>query len=409
MKTLDRFLKYISIDTTSNPKSEKSPTSCGQIHLAEELYEELLSLNLDSIHVDKDNCYIYALLKGNGKFPSIGFVSHLDTSNASCGNNINPKIINNYDGKDVNLNDNVTLSTKQFPDLKKHKGKTLITTDGNTLLGADDKAGIAEIMEMLEYFSSNNVEHGDIYVCFTPDEEIGRGTDNLNLDYFHPDIAYTVDGSDLGELSYENFNAARVDINIKGVSSHVGTAKGNMINAVRIASIINELLPYEIPEETENYDGFYHLEEISGDVNHAYMRYLIRDFDKRGFEKRKNVIKKIVDQLNKMYNNSIDLEITDTYYNMYDVVKDNMGIVDITTNAMKDVNVSCNIKPVRGGTDGADISFMGIPCPNLGTGGHNFHSIYEYICLEDMEKVCELLISIVKAYTKDKNLSLLKK
>lgn len=400
MNTLQRFLKYISIDTTSSAAANDTPSTIEQHQLAQLLVEELNNMNITNIHYDQEHCYVYATLKGNSSLPKIGFVAHLDTSEDAKGNNINPNIISNYDGSNIHLK-GITLSPEQFPDLLNHIGKTLITTDGTTLLGADDKAGIAEIMSMLEYFSTSNEEHGDIIVCFTPDEEIGLGTMHLNKEYFNPDFAYTVDGSSLGEFSYENFNAATANIQINGTSSHCGTAKGQMINAIRIATIINSLLPQEeIPELTEQKEGFFHLEELSGNVNHASMKYLIRDFDKKQFEQRKKVLETIIESLNKKYKNCISLKIKDTYSNMYDVIKDEQTIIDTTISTIKDLDITPLIVPIRGGTDGTDISFSGIPCPNLGTGGHNFHSTSEYIALEDMNKTTEILISLIKAFAK---------
>lgn len=400
MTILERFLKYISIDTTSSSDKNDTPSTNNQHQLAQLLVEELNDLNITNIHYDQEHCYIYATLKGEPSLPKIGFVAHLDTSEDAKGNNIKPNIIPNYDGGTIELN-GTTLSPNKFPDLINHIGKTLITTDGTTLLGADDKAGIAEIMTMLEHFSSSKEKHGDIIVCFTPDEEIGLGTLHLNKDYFNPDLAYTVDGSSLGEFSYENFNAATANIQINGISSHCGTAKGQMINAIRIATIINSLLPQEeIPELTEQTEGFFHLEELSGNVTSAFMKYLIRDFDKKNFKHRKELLEAIVNSLNKKYGNTISLNIKDTYYNMYEVIKDEQIIIDTTLSAIKELNITPQIVPIRGGTDGTDISYSGIPCPNLGTGGHNFHSTSEYIALEDMEKTTEILISIINKFSK---------
>ena len=403
MSILERFLKYVSISTTSNSFEIKTPTSKGQTELAKLLVNELNDLNLDEIYYDDENCYVYGVLRGNSELPKIGFISHLDTSEDANGENIKPCILNNYNGKNVKLNNGIIISIEDYPDLKNHMGKTLITSDGTTLLGADDKAGIAEIMEMLQYFCNTNEEHGDIYICFTPDEEIGLGTSNFEQKYFKPDFAYTVDGGGLGEFSYENFNAATATININGVSTHCGTAKDKMINAGRVAAIINSLLPEEMPENTDGYEGFFHLDKINGNVSNATLKYLIRDFDKDNFEKRKQIISNIVLELNKKYNNCIELTITDTYYNMFDIINKESDLIKGTLNAMKQIGVEPNIIPIRGGTDGTDISYMGIPCPNLGTGGHNFHSVYEYICLEDMEKSSEILISIVKQFCKNYN------
>ena len=400
MTILERFLKYISIDTTSSSDKNDTPSTNNQHQLAQLLVEELNDMNITSIHYDQEHCYIYATLKGEPSLPKIGFVAHLDTPEDAKGNNIKPNIIPNYDGEVIKLK-GTTLSPNKFPDLINHIGKTLITTDGTTLLGADDKAGIAEIMTMLEHFSSSKEKHGDIIVCFTPDEEIGLGTLHLNKDYFNPDLAYTVDGSSLGEFSYENFNAATANIQINGISSHCGTAKGQMINAIRIATIINSLLPQEeIPELTEQTEGFFHLEELSGNVTEASMKYLIRDFDKKNFKHRKELLEAIVNSLNKKYGNTISLKIKDTYYNMYEVIKHEQIIIDTTLSAIKELNIKPQIVPIRGGTDGTDISYSGIPCPNLGTGGHNFHSTSEYIALEDMEKTTEILISIIKKFSK---------
>jgi len=402
MGILERFLKYVSIDTTSDSSKIETPSTKGQIKLANLLVEELKKLNMDMIHYDDDHCYVYGLLKGSVDYPKIGFISHLDTSEDAIGKNIEPNIIHNYDGKDIRLSDNVILSSKKYSDLNNHVGKTLITSSGKTLLGADDKAGIAEIMNMLQYFANSNEPHGDIFVCFTPDEEIGLGLLHFDKNYFNPDFAYTVDGSSLGEFSYENFNAATATINITGVPTHCGEAKGTMINAGRIATLINSLLPNETTENTENYEGFFHLDEISGNVSKATIKYLIRDFDKINFEKRKQSLTTIIEELNQKYNNCIELSIKDTYHNMLEIINNETFLIENTLRAISNLEISPQVIPIRGGTDGTEISFLGIPCPNLGTGGHNFHSVYEYICLEDMEKACEILISIVKQFSKNK-------
>lgn len=404
MTVTERFLRYILIDTTSDSKKIDTPSTKSQLKFAKQLIEELKSLNMNKIYFDDEKCYVYSILYGDKNYPKIGFISHLDTSENACGKNIKAKIIKDYNGKDVCLNNNVVLSTSLYPDLKSHIGKTLITTDGTTLLGADDKAGIAEIMCMLEYYSKSNEKHGDIYICFTPDEEIGLGTLHFDKNLFNPDFAYTVDGSSVGELSYENFNAASVVIEIDGVSTHLGSAKGIMKNAVRIATIINSLLPNEIPENTENYDGFFHLKNISGNISKAHVEYLIRDFDKDNFEKRKELLLNIVEELNKKYDNCIKISIKDTYYNMYNVIVKESSLISNTKSAIIKAGVTPLVTPIRGGTDGTNISYRGIPCPNLGTGGHNFHSIYEYICIEDMEKASEILISIVKEFSNEENL-----
>ena len=403
MSILERFLEYVSIDTTSDSSKTDTPSTEGQKTLAKLLIKEMEKLNLDNIYYDQQHCYLYALLKGREDLPKIGFVSHLDTSENAVGKNIKPNIIYNYKGENIILNDNIIISAYDYPDLKNHIGKTLITADGRTLLGADDKAGIAEIMQMLQYFSRFQDEHGDIFVCFTPDEEIGLGTLHLDKDYFHPDFAYTVDGCGLGEVSYENFNAATAIINIKGVATPCGSAKGKMINAIRIATLINCMLPEELPETTENYEGFFHLEEINGNVSKANMKYLIRDFNLENFEKRKQLLFSIVSKINQKYNNCVNLDIKDTYYNMFNIVNNKKDLIRNTLVSISNADVNSKVVPIRGGTDGANISFDGIPCPNLGTGGHNFHSVYEYVCLEDMQKTSEILISIVKQFSKNDN------
>jgi len=406
MNILERFLKYVSIDTTSNSLMLDTPSTEGQIEFAKLLIKELYELNLDTVYFDSQHCYVYGVLKGNSNLPKIGFVSHMDTSEDASGKNIHPNIIYNYDGCDIRLTDDIVLSPDVYPDLKNHIGKTLITTDGKTLLGADDKAGIAEIMDMLQYFINSNEEHGDIFVCFTPDEEIGLGTLHFDKKYFNPNFAYTVDGSSLGEFSYENFNAATATININGISTHCGSAKGIMINAGRIATIINSLLPNEIPENTEDYEGFFHLDEITGNISNATMKYLIRDFNKNNFEQRKQILITIIDELNKKYNNCIELNIKDAYRNMFEVINNNEILIQNTLLAISDLEIKPIVIPIRGGTDGTEISFQGIPCPNLGTGGHNFHGVYEYICLEDMEKASEILISCVRQFSKNKKILL---
>ena len=406
MTVLERFLNYIDIDTTSDSKKDDTPSTQGQVTLARQLVEELLDIGIMNIYYDADHCYLYAKIVGNKDLPSIGFVSHLDTSESASGKNINPIMVENYDGNDIPLNEFTTLSKEKYPDLNNHIGKTIITTDGTTLLGADDKAGIAEIMQMLEYYMKTDEEHGDIYVCFTPDEEIGLGTKHLDLIHFNPDVAYTVDGSSLGEISYENFNAATVTITIEGVPTHTGYAKGKMKNSLKAALDINLFLPDdEVPERTEGYEGFFHLQKVTGTVANAKMTYLIRDFDKKCLEQRIETLRNIINIVKKEYDNiPITLDVEYTYDNMNEVFKDNSVLIDKTKEIMNSNGITPITKPIRGGTDGVDISFKGIPCPNIGTGGHNFHSIYEYIAVEDMEKATELLISLVKGLSKTKEI-----
>ena len=400
MDILDRFIKYIKIPTNSKSDIDKIPSTECQRNLAENIVLELKEMNLDEVYFDETNCYIYAILKGNERLPKIGFISHLDTSEEVSDENVNPKIIKNYDGKDVKLNDDIILKVDEFPDLKNHIGKTLITTDGTTLLGADDKSGIAEIMNMLEYFKNNKIDHGDIYVAFTPDEEVGKGTEKFDLGKFKVDFAYTVDGSSVGEISFENFNAATVKIDIKGISAHLGSAKNTMINSMLIANQIINNVPNERPENTDGRDGFYHLDSITGNCTNTKLQFKIRDFDLNNFKLRKKKFEEIVGNLNSKYNNCIKLVIEDTYYNMKEKIINNMKVVNIAKEAMRKINVEPQVVPIRGGTDGAELTYMGLNCPNLGTGGHNFHSIYEYICLEDMIKSSEILIEIVKKCTK---------
>ncbi len=395
MKILDRFLKYISIDTTSSVSSESVPSTKKQFALASLLKEELTTLGLDVIY-DANKCYLYATLKGDPDLPKIGFISHMDTSEACSGASIKPNIIHNYSGSTINLKNNTILDAKIYPDLKKHIGKTLITTDGTTLLGSDDKAGIAEIMTMLEHFSKTKSRHGDIIVAFTPDEEIGRSITNFNISLFPAKYAYTVDGSDLGELAYENFNAASVDIDIAGFSTHTGDAKDLMVNSILIGNELLSFLPKEArPETTDGYKGFIHVDKITGTVEHTTIRLLIRDFFMESYTAKKNLLTEIVDKLNEKYQNRITMKIIDLFPNMKNVVEKNYEVVEIAERAIKSLGLEPLTTPIRGGTDGAELSALGLACPNLGTGGHNFHSPAEYVTLEDMEKTADILIAIV--------------
>ena len=397
MTVLERFLNYTKIDTTSDSSKDDTPSTKGQMLLAEKLLDELFEIGSFDIYFDKEHGYLYAKLNGKEDLPSIGFVSHLDTSESESGKNIKPKIIENYDGKDIELNEFTILSKEKYPDLNKHIGKTLITTDGTTLLGADDKAGIAEIMQMLEYISKSDVEHGDIYICFTPDEEIGLGTEHFDKRFFKPDFAYTVDGESLGEFSYENFNAAAAIITIKGIPAHTGDAKDKMINAIKVAIEINDNLPNsESPEETEGKEGFYHLKSLDGTVSKARMVYLLRDFDLKNLLQKIYNIKSIVADMQIKYRIPINIEIEEEYRNMYEIINEDSDLIEYTKDIITKTGIQPIIEPIRGGTDGASISYMKIPCPNLGTGGHNYHSIYEYITKEDMEKVVDILISLVE-------------
>ena len=375
---VQRFLKYVTFDTTANPNNSNCPSSEGQKVFANYLVEELKSLGLEDAHVD-ENSYVMATLKGNTEgVETIGFISHLDTAPDVTGKNVKPKIIKNYDGKDIVLNEelNIITSSNDYPDLKKFIGEDLIVTDGTTLLGADDKAGISEIVTAIEYLVNNpEIKHGDIKIGFTPDEEIGRGADLFNVEKFGAKYAYTIDGGIMGELQYENFNAAGATITIQGRNVHPGAAKNKMINALHIAAEISQMFPQsERPETTEGYEGFYHLNDINGNVENATMVYIIRDHSKEKFEYRKQYMKDAISKVSEKYNGRVTLELNDQYYNMKEKVEPVKFIVDIAEEAMKECDITPIIVPIRGGTDGARLSFMGLPCPNIFTGGLNFHS-----------------------------------
>lgn len=403
-KVVENFLKYVKYDTKSDEESTTTPSTAKQKILAEELVKELKELGMQDVSLD-ENGYVMATLPGNvdNNIPVIGFLAHMDTSPDMSGENVNPQFVNNYDGKDIVLNaeKNIVLSTKDFPELKKYVGETLITTDGTTLLGADDKAGIAEIMAAAEYLTEHpEVPHGTIRVAFTPDEEVGRGTDNFDVKKFNTDFAYTVDGGAVGELEYENFNAAGAKIYIKGRNVHPGSAKNKMINSLLIANEFASMLPEnEVPQMTEGYEGFYHLMSINGDIELTKMSYIIRDFDKDNFEARKNNIKNIVENLNKKYGDgTVTLEMKDQYYNMKEKIEPVKHIVDTAVKAIKEVDIEPIVRPIRGGTDGAHLSFMGLPTPNLFTGGENFHGKFEYIPVSSMEKSVEVILKIISLY-----------
>ncbi len=407
MELLDRFLRYVKIDTQSDPQSETSPSTQKQFDLARLLVEELKQLGLQDARVD-EHCYVYATLPANTdrKLPTVGFIAHLDTSPDFSGAGVNPQIIENYDGKDIVLNkeQNIVLSPADFPELKNYTGKTLITTDGTTLLGADDKAGIAEIMTALEYLINHpEIEHGTVKVAFTPDEEIGRGTEHFDVEGFGADFAFTLDGGPLGELEYENFNAAEAKITIRGRNVHPGTAKNQMINSMLVAMEFNAMLPpAERPEHTEGYEGFYHLISFNGDVEQSKLHYIIRDHDREKFEQRKQLVRDIAEFLNKKYRRQIvDLEMKDQYYNMREKIEPVMYIIDLAKKAMQAAGVEPVVKPIRGGTDGAMLSYKGLPTPNIFTGGHNFHGRYEYIPLESMQKAVDTVVKIVELIAKN--------
>lgn len=400
-KLINRFLQYVKYETTSDESSTSIPSTLNQLEFAKILGKELENLGLTDVSVD-ENGYVMATLSSNinKNVPTIGFIAHMDTSPDMSGKNVNPKIISNYDGNDIVLNDekNIIMSVKDFPDLKNYVGKDLITTDGTTLLGADDKAGIAEIITAVEYLIEHpNIPHGTIKVGFTPDEEIGRGADCFDVEKFGADFAYTVDGGPVGELEYENFNAATARIYIQGRNVHPGTAKNKMLNSILIASELNSMLPInEKPEYTEGYEGFYHLMDFKGSVEKTEIAYIIRDHSMEKFQAKKETLAKIVEFLNYKYGEIITLKITDSYYNMKEKIEPVMHIVDIAKRAMEDLNIEPLIKPIRGGTDGSKLSYMGLPCPNLFTGGHNFHGKFEYIPIFAMEKSVETILKIVE-------------
>lgn len=398
-KIIDRFISYITIDTQSDPNSETTPSTKKQWDLAHKLVSELKEIGMTDVAID-DNAYIMATLPSNikHKVPTIGFISHFDTSPDFSGTNIKPQIIHNYNGKDIVLNEkeNIILSPEYFDDLKQYEGQTLITTDGTTLLGADDKAGITEIITAMEYLIEHpEVKHGEIRVGFTPDEEIGRGAHKFDVDTFNADWAYTMDGSQVGELEYENFNAAGAKISIKGKSVHPGYAKGKMVNAIGIMNEFIGLMPLEeVPEKTTKREGFFHIHHCKGEIENAHFEMIIRDHDKDKFNERKSLIQSITNQLNKKHGDCISTEISDQYYNMGEKVKPVFHIVEIAEEAMKAIGIKPIIKPIRGGTDGSQLSFMGLPCPNIFAGGHNFHGKYEYIPVESMQKAVEVIIKI---------------
>ncbi|MBT8296796.1 MAG: peptidase T [Maribacter sp.] len=402
---LDRFLAYVKIDTQSDPNSDTTPSTEKQWNLATELAYELERIGLKDVSID-DNAYIMATLPGNieKEVPVIGFIAHFDTTPDFSGTDVNPQIIENYDGKDIILNteENIILSPDYFQDLLQYKGRTLITTDGTTLLGADDKAGIAEIMTAMEYLVLHpEIKHGEIKVAFTPDEEIGRGAHKFDVDKFGAAWAYTIDGSQIGELEYENFNAASAKVTIKGKSVHPGYAKGKMINAIGIANeFIGILPPEETPQRTSGREGFFHVHLFHGTIEHAEFEMIIRDHDLKHFEKRKDLLRKIAIKLNADYGDCLQLEIKDQYFNMREKVEPVLHIVEIAKEAMETLGIAPIIKPIRGGTDGSQLSYMGLPCPNIFAGGHNFHGKYEYVPLESMQKAVEVIVKICELTAK---------
>ena len=401
MKAYERLLSYVKVFTPSSEETGTSPSTQYQFDLARLLVQELRELGVKDADVD-EHCYVYGHIPATRGYEScqkLGFIAHMDTVSDFCDHPVTPVITPNYDGKNLALGTSGrVLSPKMFPHLSTLKGRTLITSDGTTILGADDKAGIAEIMTIIEYLNNNTIPHGPLCIAFTPDEEIGMGPAHFDVKKFGADFAYTLDGDTEGEIQYENFNAARAKIDIVGKSVHPGSSKNVMINAALIGCRVNELLPKkETPRDTEGYEGFYHLTKMEGNVENAHLDYIIRDFDKMSFEKRKNFITSIVESVNAEYGSEVaKLDLYDEYYNMLEVLNENKNVVDIAVKAILKAGVEPIIEPIRGGTDGARLSFMGLPCPNLFTGGHNFHGPYEYICVESMEKAVEVILNIVE-------------
>lgn len=402
MNIVDRFLKYVSFHTTSDYNTNLTPSTPGQLIFAQYLTEELKSIGLEEVMLDT-NGYITATLPANtdADVPVIGFIAHMDTSPDMSGRNIKARIVENYDGNDILLNNEqvIVLETSQYPEILKYVGQDIIVTDGTTLLGADDKAGLAEIVTAMEYLLQHpEIKHGKIRIGFTPDEEIGQGADHFDVPAFGAEWAYTMDGSEIGELEFENFNAASAKVTIKGLNVHPGYAKHVMRNSMRIAHQFVSMLPrHETPEHTEGYEGFYHLTAMNGDVETSHLHYIIRDHDHDRFERRKKEMHHLVNKINAEFGEGTAmLELKDQYYNMREKVEPVKYIVDLAHQAMVEVGVSPIVKPIRGGTDGARLSFMGLPCPNISAGGHNFHGRFEYVPVQSMEKATQIIITIAK-------------
>ena len=401
MKVQERFLKYVTFDTQSDENSQTTPSSLKQLKLAKYLVDELKNIGVTNAYVDEFGI-VYGSLLANceANCPKIGFIAHMDTSPDMSGENVKPRIIENYDGSDIILNEklNIHMGPNDFESLNRNIGENLIVTDGTTLLGADDKAGIAEIMTMLETIIQKNLPHGDIKIAFTPDEEVGRGTDHFNVKAFDADFAYTVDGGEVEFIDYENFNAASAVLDIQGLSIHPGSAKGKMINALLVGMEFHSMLPVEQnPVYTEGYEGFNHLTDMHGECEHAHMSYIIRNHDETLFEQQKEDFKRIADYLNKKYpENTITLQITDSYANMRQIIEQNMNIIELVKKSMEEIGLQPASAAIRGGTDGARLTYEGLPCPNLGTGGYNYHGKYEYVSINEMEKSVALLLKIVE-------------
>ena len=401
MTVVDRFLEYVKFDTQSDELTNLTPSTPGQMVFAQYLEEKLNELGLKDVSLD-ENGYLMATLPGNcsDEVPTIGFIAHLDTSPDMSGRHVNPRIVKSYDGNDIVLNaeKEIVLSPTQFPELLHYTGQDLIVTDGNTLLGADDKAGIAEIITAVEYLMAHpEIKHGDIRIAFNPDEEIGLGAHKFDVEKFGADWAYTMDGGEIGELEYENFNAAVAKVTFKGRNVHPGYAKHKMINSLRVATQFAIMLPrWETPEHTEGYEGFYHLIGIEGDVETAVLTYIIRDHDRDRFERRKKEFEHLTRKINKEFPDCASLELKDQYYNMREKIEPVMHVIEIAEQAMRNADVTPKVVPIRGGTDGAQLSFKGLPCPNIFAGGLNFHGRYEFVPIPSMEKATQVIVEIAK-------------
>ncbi|WP_028896743.1 peptidase T [Prevotella sp. HUN102] len=398
MEIAERFINYTKFDTQSADESETVPSTLKQLEFAKYLKEELEREGLKEVEMDEKG-YIYATLPATTKkeVPTIGFIAHYDTALDASGANIKARIVKNYDGGDIQLNENMVSSPKQFPELLDHKGEDLIVTDGTTLLGADDKAGIAEIVQAMCFLRDHpEIEHGKIRVGFNPDEEIGMGAHHFDVEKFGCEWAYTMDGGDIGQLEYENFNAAGAKVYIHGVSVHTGYAKGKMVNASRLAIEFNQMLPQdEIPETTEGYEGFYHLLNIDSRCEEAKLNYIIRDHDREKFEERKRVMERCVQKMNEKYGEgTVEIKMNDQYYNMKEKIDPNIHVIDLVVKAMEQAGVTPLVQPIRGGTDGAQLSFKGLPCPNIFAGGVNFHGPYEFVSIQVMEKAMQVIVNI---------------
>jgi tripeptide aminopeptidase len=398
---LERFLRYVKVDTQSEFGVEKIPSTDKQFILANQIVDELKAIGLSEVEID-EHCYIMATLPANTdkKIPTVGFVAHIDTSPDFTATGCAPIVWKNYDGGDLVLNEkeDLVLRTSEFPEMVQFKGQTMITTNGLTLLGADDKAGVTEIVSAMEYLINHpEIKHGKIRICFTPDEEVGRGADLFDVEKFGAEWAYTMDGSLPGEIEYENFNAAYAAIDIQGKIVHPGSAKDKMVNSMYIATELIQALPAdEVPEKTDGYEGFFHLLSVNGDVDKTELRYIIRDHDQEKFEAKKALMQETIDQLNKKHNNCLSLTLTDQYYNMAEKVRPVMHIVDLAREAITNLGMEPITRPIRGGTDGSRLSFMGLPCPNIFAGGLNFHSRYEYVALESIVSATETIVEIAK-------------